>query len=294
MGGRGERSGRLRGAARVAAVASLLVATAALSACGLPGAKADSDESSDKTVKAAALSLQQAMDSSARAIDGVRGTRESLDRLGSSLQSSVDQTNDVINVLMPRAADSPGEQGLLQAARDQRSFLQEASSAAGSRSRASALSALSRARETGQKATVSYTTTAQSETTLAGLLPASTTFNTGRLRDAVSTANAAPKKKKKTTTKKSSGGGGTGGSNSGGGGTPAPAPSGGSCGGGISVNSATSCAFAQNVASAYAENGGDPILDVYSPKTGQTYRMTCSGGYPNVCTGGNNAQVTIR
>lgn len=85
----------------------------------------------------------------------------------------------------------------------------------------------------------------------------------------------------------------------GGGSAPAP-PSGGgggsgsSCGGGLSVNSVTSCPFAQNVADAYRGSGGASSIDVYSPVTGTTYTMSCSGGVPVTCSGGNGAVVSIR
>ena len=85
----------------------------------------------------------------------------------------------------------------------------------------------------------------------------------------------------------------------GGGSGPAPSPpsGGGSagsrdCGGGLSANSVTTCAFAENVKNAYETANGTPgRLDVYSPATGKTYSMSCSGGSPTVCTGGNNAAV---
>ncbi len=65
--------------------------------------------------------------------------------------------------------------------------------------------------------------------------------------------------------------------------TPAPAPTvpstGGSCGGELSVNSQTSCPFAENVESAYyAEVGSGPgTVVAYSPVTEETYTMSCSG-----------------
>lgn len=81
----------------------------------------------------------------------------------------------------------------------------------------------------------------------------------------------------------------------GGGSAPAQsASSGSSCGGGLSVNSVTSCPFAQNVAEAYRGSGGASSIDVYSPVTGTTYTMSCGGGVPVVCTGGNGAAVYIR
>ena len=59
-------------------------------------------------------------------------------------------------------------------------------------------------------------------------------------------------------------------------------------------NSDTSCEFAMNTAEAYHTygNGSDPF-SVYSPVTGQTYRMTCTNA-GSVCQGGNNAVVYLR
>lgn len=67
-----------------------------------------------------------------------------------------------------------------------------------------------------------------------------------------------------------------------------------SCGDGLSVNSRTSCPFARNVKDTYEGSGGASTIDVYSPVTGQSYRMTCTSGLPVVCTGGNGAAVYIR
>ena len=77
---------------------------------------------------------------------------------------------------------------------------------------------------------------------------------------------------------------------SGGGQSSAPPPSSGNCGGGLSVNSVTSCAFAQNVRSVYDGTGRYVI---HSPTTGKDYFMDCSGGSPTICTGGNNAYVSF-
>lgn len=74
---------------------------------------------------------------------------------------------------------------------------------------------------------------------------------------------------------------------------PAGAGSGSDCGGGVRAGPNTSCAFALNVAAEYRATGGGTRISVHSPTTGQTYRMTCSTGSPNVCTGGNNASVYI-
>jgi serine/threonine protein kinase len=57
------------------------------------------------------------------------------------------------------------------------------------------------------------------------------------------------------------------------------------------VNTVTSCPFAVNTQSAYAEAGGSRQLEVYSPTTGTTYAMTCSGTSLVTCTGGNDAAV---
>jgi hypothetical protein len=65
--------------------------------------------------------------------------------------------------------------------------------------------------------------------------------------------------------------------------------------GGISVNSVTSCPFAENVESAWnsSGDGGSGTVTAYSPVTDQTYTMYCtpSGTGNEVCTGGNNAYV---
>jgi hypothetical protein len=56
--------------------------------------------------------------------------------------------------------------------------------------------------------------------------------------------------------------------------------------------------FAANVfeafQQAYERTGtADMTVNAYSPATGITYRMTCSGGETVYCTGGNNARVKI-
>ena len=67
-----------------------------------------------------------------------------------------------------------------------------------------------------------------------------------------------------------------------------------SCENGLSVNSVTSCSFARSVRDAYDTSGGASSIDAFSPVTGQTYTMRCSGAIPVVCTGGNSAAVYIR
>jgi hypothetical protein len=62
------------------------------------------------------------------------------------------------------------------------------------------------------------------------------------------------------------------------------------CGAGLAVGPHTTCAFAENVRSAF-ETNGPGNYNVYSPVTERTYTMTCSTGAPVVCTGGNHASV---
>jgi hypothetical protein len=62
------------------------------------------------------------------------------------------------------------------------------------------------------------------------------------------------------------------------------------CGNGLIVGPNTSCGFAANVRSEYLASGPGWI-SVYSPTTGRTYDMFCTGSSPHVCTGGNNAAV---
>lgn len=253
-----------------------------LVACGGGGESGGNDTpQSSKAVRAAALSLQQAMDSSARSIDAVRSTRDSLERLAASVGPAIAQTSDVIGLLTPQAADAGTERSLLTAARDQRSFLQFTVDATRSRSRRAASSGISRARSAGRRASEAYSDLAQQNTELAGLLPASTTFNSGRLRDAVQTVN---RRRKPSSSKNTPPGAPP---------PPPPAtPSG--CGDGLSVNSVTSCPFARNVREAYQNSGGDSAIEVFSPVTGTSYTMSCTSGVPVVCRGGNGAVVYIR
>jgi hypothetical protein len=66
-----------------------------------------------------------------------------------------------------------------------------------------------------------------------------------------------------------------------------------SCGGDLSVNSVTTCPFAENVQSAYYDEvgSGSGAVYAYSPSTGQGYSMYCTAGTPHECTGGNDAAV---
>ena len=65
------------------------------------------------------------------------------------------------------------------------------------------------------------------------------------------------------------------------------------CSASVSAGPDTTCPFALNVAQAYYESGGSNVISAYSPVTGSTYSMTCSGSAPTVCNGGNNATVYI-
>jgi serine/threonine protein kinase len=63
------------------------------------------------------------------------------------------------------------------------------------------------------------------------------------------------------------------------------------CTSGLWVNSVTSCPFAENTRSAYAEADGAKQISSYSPVTGETYAMQCEGTGTVVCRGGDNAAV---
>jgi serine/threonine protein kinase len=66
------------------------------------------------------------------------------------------------------------------------------------------------------------------------------------------------------------------------------------CNAAVSVKaSTTSCPFGINVARAFHQSGGASVVEAYSPVTGLTYTMSCSGTSPTVCTGGDNAVVYI-
>ena len=61
-------------------------------------------------------------------------------------------------------------------------------------------------------------------------------------------------------------------------------------------SSVTSCEFAGAVWAEYlasGANGRPVVLNAYSPVTGRSYTMSCSGGAVVTCTGGNNAVVHI-
>jgi hypothetical protein len=267
-------------------VLAVAFVTTSLVAAGCGGGDDDESGEASKAARSGAVSLQQAMDTASRAIDEVRGTKSSLERLSSRLEPAISQTGDVVVLLTPEAADGEAEARLLTGARQQRTFLQYAQDAAGARSESAASSALRRARTAGRQASATYARVAREYPDLAGVVPDATSFNTGRLSDAIRSAYGS----------KSDGGtagGGTtgGGSTSGGGSTTSGTTN---CGGGVSVNANTSCPFGLNVAETYRASGGQTVIEVFSPVTDRTYTMTCTGAAPVVCRGGNNAVVTIR
>ena len=157
----------------------------------LPGCGSDSERTSgpSASLRASSLQLRQAMDASARAIDDVRATRDSLERVAASLGPQIAQTNDVIGALTSKATGENAESALVKAAREQRSFLQFAVDATRSRSAKAANSVLNRGREAGRRASAAYAEIAETTNGLSGELPASTTFNSGRLRDSVQAVN---------------------------------------------------------------------------------------------------------
>jgi serine/threonine protein kinase len=74
----------------------------------------------------------------------------------------------------------------------------------------------------------------------------------------------------------------------------APASGTTSCGGDLSVGANTSCGFAQNVEQAYDQStGGSQTVTAFSPATGNTYTINCSGGSPHVCTGGTTNDASV-
>jgi hypothetical protein len=67
------------------------------------------------------------------------------------------------------------------------------------------------------------------------------------------------------------------------------------CGLGVSVNSVTTCSFAQIVVEAWRQSGGGyASFQAWSPATQRFYLMRCSPGLTTICRGGNNAAVYIR
>jgi hypothetical protein len=67
-----------------------------------------------------------------------------------------------------------------------------------------------------------------------------------------------------------------------------------SCGGDVSIGPNTSCGFAVNVEKAYdVTSGGDQTVTAFSPATGQTYTINCTGGSPHFCTGGTTRNAAV-
>jgi hypothetical protein len=65
-----------------------------------------------------------------------------------------------------------------------------------------------------------------------------------------------------------------------------------SCDGEIQVADNTTCPFAENVFSAYAD--GAMAMEAHSPATGRSYQMSCHSDAATVyCTGGDDAFVTF-
>jgi uncharacterized membrane protein len=72
---------------------------------------------------------------------------------------------------------------------------------------------------------------------------------------------------------------------------------------GVVAGTATSCAFADDVRTAWLGQPGNPVI-AYSPVTDQTYRMFCVGNKTVIftdghsadaveCVGGNDAEVVV-
>lgn len=158
-------------------------------AAGIVGCGSSKPEAGEGDIKTAATSLQKAMTSSSRAIDSVRGTRSSVERASSSLQLALADTGDAISLLTPRATSAKSYSLMLQAARDQRTFLQLAVDATETRSRSAAAGALRRSNAAGGLAADEYAQLARTDGDVAGLLPAPTAFSLGRLRDAITRVN---------------------------------------------------------------------------------------------------------
>jgi len=65
------------------------------------------------------------------------------------------------------------------------------------------------------------------------------------------------------------------------------------CENGLSVGPATTCAFAHNVQQALLSSNGSSTIVAYSPTTGESYTMHCTGVSTTVCRGGNDATVYL-
>ena len=178
---------RTRSLPAAARAACALVAAIALGACGseaVPPKPPAPPTASSATTRAASISLQDAMTSASRAFDAVEPTQSSLERLGTSLQPPIAQTGDAVTLLSADENADARDALLLRAAKYQRTFLQFAARATSARTPAAAHSALMRSRRAGRRASDTYEALARTSTALAGMLPTTTAFNTGRLRDA--------------------------------------------------------------------------------------------------------------
>jgi hypothetical protein len=60
----------------------------------------------------------------------------------------------------------------------------------------------------------------------------------------------------------------------------------------VFVGTDTSCPFAKNVAKAWMNSNGSAV-QAFSPVTGKSYAMRCTGKSPHVCRGGINALVVF-
>ncbi len=245
---------------------------------GLAGCGGSDDEgrrSTSETALAAAVSLQDAMDSSARAIEDVRGAPDELEDLRASLEPALAQTADVIAVLTEAPDRGSDERRLIDAALEQRAFLQLAIDATRARTRQAANSSLSQARDAGTRASRAYSLVARTVGGVRELVPAETMFATARLSEAMRRVlRGAPERREggESTTRSAST----------------------ACGEGLSVNATTPCQIARDVRDTYERSGGAEVIDVFDPATGATYSMSCSGTDPTVCRGGIGAVVTIR
>lgn len=66
-----------------------------------------------------------------------------------------------------------------------------------------------------------------------------------------------------------------------------------SCGEEVYAGGSASCEFAVNVRDAYFESGQGSGFSAYSPVTGKTYTVNCTGSAPATCTAGVNAVIYI-
>jgi hypothetical protein len=189
-----------RRALTLAAVCAL-AAGVALGGCG-KGSGRDGTTAAvpppPRALPAAARSLQSAMEAAARAVAAVGPARAALAQLAALLGPPAAQTRDVIVLLAPTTGPAGGDAAaapapvravtvrIIRAARAQEAFLRAMTAAARAPTRRAALSAIARARRDGDIAADEYARlTLLPGAGLAGLLPASPTFDAEPLRDAV-------------------------------------------------------------------------------------------------------------